>query len=190
MTPQRLPNPRRHGFSLTELMIVVSVIAVLAVIAAPSLRQFLVSSRLGSVANQFQADLQLARREAIKRNGPVLVCPGLAPTPTTSAWTCSTAYTTWATGWYVCSAVVASPAVQCSASTATDPNPIVSRNAVNDATSRMGDTGLALTGPAAAVQFNANGSATTAVTFTVSLGGKSYTGSVAATGHVAMAKPG
>ena len=172
--------PPRHGFTLIELMVTVAVIAVLAAIAAPSLIQFIQSSRLSATANQFQGDLQFARREAIKRNARVLVCPVSSTAGQCKTTTPFTA-ADWAAGWYVC--YDADSNGQCDATAANDPNPMVVRSAL-DAT-----TQVTLTGPTLIVRFNADGSAAAAATFTVALGAKSYAGSIALPGHIAMTKP-
>lgn len=173
-------TPRCRGFTVIELMITLVVVAVLAAIAAPSLTQFIRSSKLRSVANQFQADLQLARREAIKRNAPVLVCP-VGGTP----GQCASTFTNWAAGWYVC--YDANPVDgACDGTSSTDPNPIVVRQAI--------DTGLTFTGPSAIVRFNANGTASADASFSVSSAWsgstRTYTGTVTASGNITLAKPG
>lgn len=59
-------NPRR-GFTIVELLIVMAVAAILVVIAAPNLRDFLRIQRLKSVNAQVITDIQLTRSEAVAR---------------------------------------------------------------------------------------------------------------------------
>ncbi len=63
-------SPRRagRGFTLVELLIVVSVMAVLAMLAAPSIRDMILMQRLRGVNAQIQTDLQYARGEATARS--------------------------------------------------------------------------------------------------------------------------
>lgn len=65
---------REGGFTLTELMIVVVIVAVLISIAAPGFRSLLERNRLQSAASSLFTSLMLARSEALKRNQPVVVC--------------------------------------------------------------------------------------------------------------------
>jgi type IV fimbrial biogenesis protein FimT len=55
-------------------MVVMAIVSVLAVTAAPSMVALANSIRLTSASNGFLAHLYLARSEAIKRNGRVVVC--------------------------------------------------------------------------------------------------------------------
>lgn len=63
------------GFTLIELMVTVSVLAILVGLALPDLRSFLVSNRLSSDVNGLIGLLNYARSEAIVRNQSVVVCP-------------------------------------------------------------------------------------------------------------------
>jgi type IV fimbrial biogenesis protein FimT len=173
------------GFTLIELMVTLAVIAVLAGVAGPQLAAFIQNSRLSSGANLIQADLQTTRREAVKRNMSVLMCPvGSVSTPTV----CGTA---WTAGWMICyrTGSIASDFDRCDSGTSTNVNPIITRGAPE---STLVLTGLPTTAPF--VLFNADGtqslrSAPAALSFTVKgnwTGTKTYTYTVPATGNVTM----
>lgn len=66
-----LITARHRGFTLVELMIAISIVAVMMLLGLPSLSALLQNSKLGSTAQSLQAGIQLARAEAIKRNLPV-----------------------------------------------------------------------------------------------------------------------
>lgn len=65
----------QSGFTLVELMVAVSILAVLTTLALPDLRQFVVSNRLSSDVNSFVGLINYARSEAIVRNQDVVICP-------------------------------------------------------------------------------------------------------------------
>jgi type IV fimbrial biogenesis protein FimT len=65
---------RAAGFSLIELMVAVSVLAMLLAIGVPTFQNAALGSRLTASANNLVASIQLARSEAIKRNVTVTVC--------------------------------------------------------------------------------------------------------------------
>lgn len=60
------------GFSLIELMIAVSILAILLAIAAPSYRAWIQNGRIRNVAESIQNGLQLAKAEAVKRNTNII----------------------------------------------------------------------------------------------------------------------
>ncbi len=62
------------GFTLTELLVVIAVTAVLLAVAVPSMARMIDSTRLTSYSNSFLAAMYLARSEAIKHNGRVAMC--------------------------------------------------------------------------------------------------------------------
>jgi len=72
-----------RGFSLVELMVVVAIIGLLLLVAFPAYTEWIQSSRIRTAAETIQSGLQLARAEAVRRNGTVeFVLSG-----TNSAWT-------------------------------------------------------------------------------------------------------
>jgi type IV fimbrial biogenesis protein FimT len=63
-----------RGFTVVELMISVSVLAILLALGIPSFREAGLSSQLRSSANDLLASARFARSEAIKQNSPVRLC--------------------------------------------------------------------------------------------------------------------
>jgi type IV fimbrial biogenesis protein FimT len=61
------------GYTITELMVTIAVIAILASLAIPSFIAWLPNYRLRSGAEEIQSTLQLARITAIKENSTVTV---------------------------------------------------------------------------------------------------------------------
>lgn len=64
---------RARGFSLIELLVVLSIAAVLLGIGVPNMQQYIVSSRLSSASNEFFTALNVARSEAVRRGLQVTV---------------------------------------------------------------------------------------------------------------------
>ncbi len=63
----RLGNTR--GFSLTESLIVMALMAILTGIAAPSIAYWMTMRSLDAATRELATDLQLARHQAIRENG-------------------------------------------------------------------------------------------------------------------------
>ena len=105
-----------EGFTMIEILVSLSVTAILASVAVPSLRDLVNERRLAGAASQLASDLQFARGEAIKRNARVLVCARTA-----GASTCATT-PDWVNGWLVCYDANYDDA--CDDATTDDPNPV------------------------------------------------------------------
>lgn len=63
-----------RGFTVIELLATVTIAAILAAVAAPSMREMTANARLKGHNGALQESLMLARTEAIKRNARVVVC--------------------------------------------------------------------------------------------------------------------
>ena len=73
-------SPRRSaGFTILELMVAVTVTAILAAIAVPTMRDYLRNSRLTTASNDLLHSLAVARAEAIKRQTNTIVCGTALP---------------------------------------------------------------------------------------------------------------
>lgn len=76
------------GFTLIELMVTLSVAAILLTVGVPGFQDFIKANSLSSRANTFVADLILARSEAINRSGRVTICKSndLSSCATSGGW--------------------------------------------------------------------------------------------------------
>jgi type IV fimbrial biogenesis protein FimT len=92
------------GFTLLELMVVITIVAVLMALGAPSYRYVTNSNRVSAEVNALLGDLQFARSEAIKEGATVTVCPTANPPATPPI--CNPGSTEWDQGWIVTSATV------------------------------------------------------------------------------------
>lgn len=69
----RTPHARFGGFTLIELMVTLTVLAILLSIAAPSFSNLMAANRMSTQTNEFITALNLARSEAVRRGQPVAV---------------------------------------------------------------------------------------------------------------------
>jgi type IV fimbrial biogenesis protein FimT len=117
----------QRGFTLIELLIVISIAAILATIAVPSFRDMLRTTRQNSALGLMVNDLNLARGEAIKRNGSVIVCarnPAGDDCAVTGAWQ---------GGWVVClEALIANTCLDTTGAVPPNPNPFAVRPPLDD----------------------------------------------------------
>ena len=58
---------RSRGFTLMELMIVLTLAGIILALGAPSFGEFRRNNRMAGIANDFLVGVQIARSEAIKR---------------------------------------------------------------------------------------------------------------------------
>jgi type IV fimbrial biogenesis protein FimT len=65
---------RIRGFTLTELMITLTVLVILVAIAIPSFNRLILSNRLTTTANDVVGAINSARMEAVKRNAATQFC--------------------------------------------------------------------------------------------------------------------
>lgn len=87
-------SSRAAGFSVFELMIVLTLIAILLALATPSFREFTRSNQVTSTNNDLVTALNLARSEALRRSTGVTVCSSANGTSCGSA-------DDWVSGWIV-----------------------------------------------------------------------------------------
>jgi type IV fimbrial biogenesis protein FimT len=85
----------QRGFTLTEMMVVIAIVAILTSIGVPSYKYISNSYRMSGEVNGLLGDAQFARSEAIKEGQQVILCTS------TDGATCA-GVTTWQVGWIVC----------------------------------------------------------------------------------------
>lgn len=137
----------QKGFTLTEMMVVTAIVAILLGIAIPSYKYLTTSYRMSAEINNLVGDLQFARGEALREGNAVTVCIS------SDGATC-TGGANWGRGWIAFSDLNSSYAVD---------------NANDRILKVQGPfTGLnpdTFNSPIAAVKFNREGFATTAAGF-------------------------
>ncbi len=86
---------KTRGFTLIELMVTLSVAAILLTVGVPSMRDLIANNRLTAATNVFVSSLNIARSEAIKQGRNASVCVSDTATQT------SCSGTDWRKGWLV-----------------------------------------------------------------------------------------
>jgi type IV fimbrial biogenesis protein FimT len=86
----------QSGFTLTELMVVTTIVAILMGIGVPSFRYVTTANRVSAEVNALLGDMQYARSEAVREGQTVTVCAS------TDGATCTGGVNnTWQGGWIV-----------------------------------------------------------------------------------------
>ncbi len=95
--PPRLPFALRssRGFTLLELLITLSIAAILLAVAIPSYQGIVQRNAVAAHANDLIGALNYARSEAVTRGAPVIVCQSA------DQLTCTTDEYGWSEGWIV-----------------------------------------------------------------------------------------
>ena len=90
-------SKQKAGFTLVELIITLTIAGILVALAGPAMQSFILDQRLTTQANDFIADLNLSRSEAIRQSSNVVICKqgGSVSSPS-----CSTT-AAWGAGWVV-----------------------------------------------------------------------------------------
>ncbi|MEZ5629792.1 MAG: GspH/FimT family pseudopilin [Burkholderiaceae bacterium] len=97
--PSACPCPVASGFTAIELLVVISILGILAALAAPSFKSLIEQWRVRQVAESLQSTLYFARSEAIRRSGGVVV-QKLANN--TNGCSTASGSNDWGCGWFVC----------------------------------------------------------------------------------------
>jgi type IV fimbrial biogenesis protein FimT len=88
-------NKKHEGFTLLEMMVAISILAILVTLAIPSFGEIMISSKLKSYSSYMVSSIYLARGEALKRNATINLCVS------SDGNTCTRG--NWEDGWIVLS---------------------------------------------------------------------------------------
>ena len=88
------PALRHRGFTLVELLITISLLAIVLAVGIPSFQELIRSNQASALGVEFSRDVSRARAEAISTNRCVKMCQSNA-----GSGTCATSDNDWQRGW-------------------------------------------------------------------------------------------
>ena len=138
-------SPYIAGFTLIELVISITVLAILLVLTLPAFQTMVMNNRVSSETDSLANALNYARNVAVSQNINVTVCPFGAASSTTCG-------NSWQNGWIVVSKPTAGVNVLLQANTTSVNAPVLSTVPINGVAS-------------SSVTFDARGIATTQANF-------------------------
>lgn len=80
-------RPLRRAFTLIEMMVVVALIGIIVLLAAPNMNEMIGMQRLRAINDQLVTDMQFLRGEAVSRNQYVGIIARSQPAETMSCYT-------------------------------------------------------------------------------------------------------
>jgi len=98
---------RSRGFTLVEVLVVVTISAILIAAAVPSFQWMMARNRVSDATNLLLSNIEFARLEAVRRGNTVSICRTLNPNAPVATLACSSASSAtvdgndWAAGWVV-----------------------------------------------------------------------------------------
>ncbi len=96
-----------RGFTLVEVLVVMTISAILIAAAVPSFQWMMARNRVSDATNLLLSNIEFARLEAARRGNTVVICRTLDPNAPPATLACSSASTAtvdgndWAVGWIV-----------------------------------------------------------------------------------------
>ena len=91
-----MTRPQQMGLTLIELLVTLSIIAILATVAAPSLQNMIEHNQLQTLTNNMVSNLYYARSEAAKRGFTISLCAS-----DNTQTVCDADATSFANGWII-----------------------------------------------------------------------------------------
>ena len=92
---------KSSGLTLIELLVALSIVAILTAVALPTFQYVIQSVQVSSAVNSFLSDIRFARSEASRRGGSVVLCRSDDPQAAAPVCSDASAAAGWASGWIV-----------------------------------------------------------------------------------------